>query len=163
MHFAIFSTSISRESLPPAIYPWMWINMGDDEGGQKEDNPLRPPPPPPRLGQPNLTQVISWKRKILRQTKRTGASVQRCAPHIRNKKAENVWQKYLDFQRWCQAAEMRNGGSPLEGVPRRTGKARIRKVISAFVIVPGSGRIMQILRTPNERRPRYFWFKGVTV
>lgn len=57
--------------------------------------------------------------------------------------------------------DMRNGEPLPEGVPGR--KVRIRKMISAFVIVSGSGRIMQILRTLTERRLRYLGFEGVTV
>lgn len=38
----------------------------------------------------------------------------------------------------------------LEEAPRKTGKVTIRKMISAFVIVSGSGRIMPILRTLGE-------------
>ena len=55
-----------------------------------------------------------------------------------------------------RSRDLGNGGSPLEGVPRKTGKVRIRKVISAFVTVSGSGRSMQILRTLRERRLQYF-------
>lgn len=38
----------------------------------------------------------------------------------------------------------------LEEAPRKTGKVTIRKMIAAFVIVSGSGRIMPILRTLGE-------------
>lgn len=63
MHFAMFSTSISRESLPPAIYSWMQINLGDDERGQQKDN--SPPPLLPLLV--NLTLPKSFLSRIMEE------------------------------------------------------------------------------------------------
>lgn len=63
MHFAMFSTSISRESLLPAIYSWMQINLGDDERGQQKDN--SPPPLLPLLV--NLTLPKSFLSRIMEE------------------------------------------------------------------------------------------------
>lgn len=91
----------------------------------------------------------------MRWAERAGASTQRCAPHISNKAAETM-AKIFGFPKVMSSSkDSKNGGSPLEGLPGRTGKVRIRKMTSAFVAVSGSGRIMQVLRTLRERRLQY--------